>query len=436
MPDSFLERALAFYQSLPPEAFLRVFWMFFIFEFTRYLVFDYVILLVYYLDQLINYRVKQRAREKLWEERPLISIVVPGKNEGRHFYKLTRTLAEQTYQQYELIIVDDGSDDNTPTIGRNLERRGFIDRFLRNELRGGKASGANMAIRYARGKFIIHVDADTSLNTDALEQILIPFYMDSKVAGVGGNLKVRNNSESLASALQGIEYMKTITVGRVVTSYLGIYRIISGAFGAFRKDTLERVMGYDIGPGLDGDITVKLRKMGYKVHFTPKAIAQTHAPTSFYKLMNQRLRWSKSLVRFRLRKHADVYYPNQNFSISNFISFLENIFYNFILNIFWFVYVIDLVFNFYESLAYVLLINYLLYVGSNVLQMLAVGLFDRQPLEKLKLMVFVPLMPFYTGLYLRLVRTTAYFQELFYKTSYDDPWNPPKSSSHAKSMRI
>lgn len=80
-----------------------------------------------------------------------------------------------------------------PTIGRNLERRGFIDRFLRNELRGGKASGANMAIRYARGKFIIHVDADTSLNTDALEQILIPFYMDSKVAGVGGNLKVRNN---------------------------------------------------------------------------------------------------------------------------------------------------------------------------------------------------------------------------------------------------
>lgn len=72
-----------------------------------------MILLVYYLDQLINYRVKQRAIEKLWEEHPLISIVVPGKNEGRHFYKLTRTLAEQTYQQYELIVVDDGSDDKT-----------------------------------------------------------------------------------------------------------------------------------------------------------------------------------------------------------------------------------------------------------------------------------------------------------------------------------
>lgn len=436
MPDSFLEKALAFYQSLPPEAFLRVFWLFFVFEFTRYLAFDYLMLLVYYLDQIINFRKKQHARDALWEDRPLISIVVPGKNEGRHFYKLTRTLAEQTYQQYELIVVDDGSDDDTPIIGRNLERRGLIDGFLRNELRGGKASGANLAIRYARGKFIVHLDADTSLNADALENVLIPFYMDTRIAGVGGNLRVRNQSESLASALQSIEYMKTITIGRVVTSYLGIYRIISGAFGAFRRDTLERVKGYDIGPGLDGDITVKLRKMGYKVHFAPKAIAQTHAPNSFYKLMNQRLRWSKSLVRFRLRKHADVYYPNQNFSLSNFFSFLENLLYNFIFNLLWFVYVFDLFFNFYENLVFILLMNYLLYVGSNVLQLLAVGLFDRQPMEKLWLMLFIPLVPIYTGIYLRLVRTTAYFQELFYQSSYDDPWNPPKSSRHAKAMRI
>ncbi len=432
----FLEKALAFYRSLTPEAFLRLFWLFFVFEFTRYLLFDYVIVAVYYIDQAINFRSIQRARYRLWQERPLVSIVVPGKNEGRHFYKLTRTLAEQSYQQYELIVVDDGSDDNTALIGRNLERRGFIDRFLSNELRGGKASGANLAIRYSKGKFIVHVDADTSLNVDAIEQILIGFYRDPKVAGIGGNLKVRNIGESIPSSLQAIEYLKTISIGRVVTSYLGIYRIISGAFGAFRKDTLERVQGYDIGPGLDGDITVKLRKMGYKIKFAPQAIAQTHVPTTFYKLMNQRLRWSKSLVRFRMRKHRDVYFPNQNFSFSNFISFLENIFYNLILNIAWFVYIFDLFFNFREEIGIILLINYILYVISNVFQLLAVGLFDRQALEKLKLMVFVPLVPLYTGVFLRLVRTTAYLQELFYRKSYEDPWNPPKSSKYAKAMRI
>jgi cellulose synthase/poly-beta-1,6-N-acetylglucosamine synthase-like glycosyltransferase len=432
----FFEKALAFYRALTPGEFFRLFWLFFVFEFTRYILFDYVILAVYYIDHALNFRKFQRAKSLLWQERPLVSVVVPGKNEGRNFYKLTRTLAEQSYHHYELIVVDDGSDDDTALIGRNLEQQGFIDRFLRNELRGGKASGANLGIRYAKGEFIIHVDADTSLNVDAIEQILIGFYKDPKVGGIGGNLKVRNIGESIPSALQAIEYLKTISIGRVITSYLGIYQIISGAFGAFRKDALERVKGYDIGPGLDGDITVKLRKMGYRIKFTPDAIAQTHVPTSFFKLMNQRLRWSKSLVRFRMRKHADVYNPNQNFNFSNFFSFLENLFYNLIINIAWFLYIIEISLNFTGEVQIILLINYCLYALSNVLQILAIGLFDRNPLEKLKLMIFVPLVPLYTGIFLRLVRTTAYLQEFFYKKSYEDPWNPPKSSRYAKAMRI
>ena len=434
--NSFFDSALQFIQNLDGPEFLRIFWIFFIFEFTRYLLLDYIILIFYSLNKLIKAKPLKQARANLFRESPLVSIVVPGKNEGKHFYKLTRTLAEQSYPHYELIIVDDGSDDETPLIGRNLERRGFIDKFLRNELRGGKASGANLAIRYARGRFVIHMDADTSLNGDAIEEILIPFFYDEKIAGVGGNLKVRNTGATFATALQSIEYLKTITIGRVVSSYIGIYRIISGAFGAFRKDALDRVEGYDIGPGLDGDITVKLRKLGYKIWFEPKAIAQTHVPDNFFKLANQRLRWSKSLVRFRMRKHRDVFYPNRNFSFLNFASFLENILYNFILNIAWFVYVIDIALNFYYAAAFIILINYMLYVSSNFFQMLAIGIFDRSPLEKIKLMIYIPLVPFYVGIYLRFVRTTAYLQELFYMKSYEDPWNPPKTSRHAKEMKI
>ena len=78
---------------------------------------------------------------------PLISIIAPGKNEGENIYKLVKSLNEQTYQKVEIIIVDDGSDDETPIIGRSLEKHGLIDKFVRNHMRGGKASAANLALR-------------------------------------------------------------------------------------------------------------------------------------------------------------------------------------------------------------------------------------------------------------------------------------------------
>ena len=144
---------------------------------------------------------------------------------------------------------------------------------------------------------------------------------------------VRNYRENLCTTLQAIEYSDTISVGRITSSALGIYRVVSGAFGAFTREALDRVGGWDIGPGLDGDITVKLRKLGYRIVFEPEAICQTSVPNSFKKLIKQRLRWDKSIIRFRVRKHRDVFYPNELFSFSNFISSAENITYNLLLNI-------------------------------------------------------------------------------------------------------
>ena len=173
------------------------------------------------------------------------SLIAPGKNEGKNIFKLVKSLNEQTYQNVEIIIVDDGSDDETPIIGRNLEKNGLIDLFIRNDMRGGKASAANLAWRYSRGKFLLHLDADCSFDRTAVENIIIPFYLDPEIGGVGGNVKVRNGDVSLCARLQSIEYLKSISVGRIVTSYLGIYRIISGAFGAFRMDALKKIGVWD-----------------------------------------------------------------------------------------------------------------------------------------------------------------------------------------------
>ena len=171
--------------------FLRLFWYFFVVEAPRYLILDMVVIAFYFLNKKLKRKKLAEARRKLFEEMPLVSVIIPGKNEGKHIYKLARSLTEQTYKNFELIIVDDCSDDDTPTICKDLQKHGFIDMFLRNDVRGGKASAANLGLRYSKGKFVLHFDADCSFNRDAIENALVPFYYDPKIGAVGGNF-VRN----------------------------------------------------------------------------------------------------------------------------------------------------------------------------------------------------------------------------------------------------
>jgi biofilm PGA synthesis N-glycosyltransferase PgaC len=431
-----LEDIISYWMNAGLFKLIRVFWYFFIFEFLRFLILDYIVIVIYMIKRYVNRDKWSKARDDLFNEMPFVSIIVPGKNEGKHLYKLTRSLQEQTYKNFELIVVDDGSTDDTRIIGKSLQNNGYIDLFISNDVRGGKASGANVALQYSRGKFVVHLDADCSFDRDAIEKSLIPFYYDERIGAVGGNLEVRNADAGIASTLQAIEYLKVIQIGRMVTSYLGIYRIISGAFGTFRKDVLDRVGGWDVGPGLDGDITVKIRKMGYKVHFEHTAIGLTNAPATFKALSKQRLRWDRSIIRFRLRKHKNVFEPNAEFKLTNMFSSLENIFYNIILNLKWYIYAIDIITNYSNILLFILPMNFFLYTCSNYIQFFAVMLFTKSHYGKHKYLLYIPLIFIYNGFYLRIVRTIAHFRELVFRSSYNDNWNPAKSSNLARLNKI
>jgi cellulose synthase/poly-beta-1,6-N-acetylglucosamine synthase-like glycosyltransferase len=435
--EEIIDNYVRFLTSLTVDHFIRLFWFFIFFEFIRYFLIEFVILNLWKLSKWLNRDVYEKARQEFLFENPLVSIIIPGKNEGKHIYKLINSLKEQTYTNIQIIVIDDGSDDETPTIGRDLQKAGLIDLFIRNEIRGGKASAANFGLRFTKGKFIIHMDADCSYDRDAIEKIIIPFYLDKEVGGVGGNVMVRNYDESLVTSLQAIEYYDTISIGRAVTSYLGIYRIISGAFGAFRADVLDQMKGWDIGPGLDGDITVKIRKLGYKIKFEQDAVCLTSVPNTFKKLTKQRLRWDKSLIRFRVRKHKDVLFPNQAFKFANFIAFVENITYNLILNFKWYFYLVDMLVNYPSMVLNILITNILLYTFTNFTKFVIYSLYrERKNAPYSFFLIYIPGMVFYFGYYLRIVRTIAYLQEFFFKLSYKDPWNPAKTSVHAKRLKL
>lgn len=424
-------------QSMGYLRFVRIFWFFVFFELIRYVIVDFISLNSAMLKKYLNRKNRQEATYRMLLEQPLVSIIIPGKNEGKHIYKLVMSLREQTYQNIEIIVVDDGSDDDTPFIGRDMEKNGFIDKFIRNEFRGGKASAANLALRFSTGKYVIHMDADCSYNRDAVFEIIVPFYENNNIGAIGGNVMVKNYKDSLATTLQAVEYYYSISIGRIVSSHLGIYRVISGAFGAFKMEAIQKIQGWDIGPGLDGDITVKIRKIGYQIKFAPDAVCLTNAPNTFRKLAKQRLRWDKSLIRFRLRKHKDVFFPNKHFKFASFLSFVENIFYNLILNIKWYVYFIDMIFNFPSEIKFVIVTNIMLYATVNYFKFLLFSLYRRYKNAPISyFLVYIPLMVIYFGYFLRVIRTIAYIQEFFFKKSYDDPWNPPKSSAHAKKIGI
>lgn len=414
------------------ETVMRWGWYIFLLDIPRFFIVEGVALLYSRTKRSRTRGEWQSAWQALLKENPLVTVLVPGHNEGKHLYKLIQSMKRQTYKNIELIVVDDGSTDNTAIIARSFERTGDITRFISTEERGGKASAANLGLRYSKGKYIVHLDADSSLEADAVEKILIPFYRYENVGAVGGNLVVRNQEQSLTTTMQYLEYLQSINVARIVLSQLRIYKIISGAFGAFPKHVLDRVGGWDIGPGLDGDITVKIRKIDYRIVFEEEAVCKTHVPATWKALTKQRLRWSRSLIRFRIRKHRDIWMPDKNFRFSNFFAFFENIFFGLVLDALWIFYMIKILvvdphfllvwFPFKYSI-------YLLLAFGQFFYSLAISKNRYHVWSKI---IYVPLYPIYMGYYMRIVRTIAYIDELLFFDSYKDTWNPQKTSTKAR----
>lgn len=421
-----------FTANLSWDYLITTYWFLLFVEFPRYYLTDIIAVTRYGITWRSRRRSEEEARRALYLEMPLVTIMAPGKNEGKNLYHLMESLGEQTYRNFEVIIVDDGSDDATPLICAGLQKAGLIKHFFRMRERGGKASAANYGLEHANGKYLVHIDSDSSLDRDAIEQILLPFYMDRDVRGVGGCIKVRNVDDSMCSSMQALEYLRTIMVGRMATDMMGIFHIISGAFGAFETDTLRQLGGWDIGPGLDGDLTQKIRKAGYKVRFANKAVCLTSVPTKWRKLFVQRLRWSKSLIRFRIRKHRDILWSNKNFSFSNMLSNLDSIFFDCICNYVWLFYIITLILSNAGRIFDIIIVGWLIRLSFSIVSFLVMQLVSERSRQERQLGALLVFHTLYMGYFLRIARLCGHTAELFWYSSYHDNWNPRKTSQVAQ----
>jgi cellulose synthase/poly-beta-1,6-N-acetylglucosamine synthase-like glycosyltransferase/peptidoglycan/xylan/chitin deacetylase (PgdA/CDA1 family) len=218
---------------------------------------------------------------------PGVTIVVPAFNERLGIEACVRSLTSLNYPDYEVIVVDDGSTDDTGEIVCSLH----LDRvkLIRKE-NGGKPSALNTGIAAARHEILVLVDGDTVFEPNTLRELVKPF-ADPEVGAVSGNTKV-GNRQGLLGAWQHIEYVMGFNLDRRMFDVLQCMPTVPGAIGAFRGEAIERVGGVsDDTLAEDTDLTMALGRDGWRIIYAPDARAWTEAPATLAQLWRQRYRW-------------------------------------------------------------------------------------------------------------------------------------------------
>ncbi|MGY3483136.1 cellulose synthase/poly-beta-1,6-N-acetylglucosamine synthase-like glycosyltransferase [Bradyrhizobium sp. USDA 4011] len=363
---------------------------------------------------------------------PLVSILLVGHNEEASIEKCVRSLRAQTFNCFEIICVDDGSSDRTFGIMTRLRREGLVDAVAQLQLRGGKASGINLAARMATGDVFVVVDCDCSFEPDAILELLRPLTRDPKIAGSSGNILVRNWRASITASLQGIEYLLSISLGKAFSDSLDQVSCVSGAFGAFRRDAWNRVGGMDIGGGEDLDFTLRLRMCGYKIAFTRHAICYTDVPDSTYNLLRQRNRWERDAFWIRYRKYPRLMNPfNPSFRWQEAAHEWDFLIFN-ILPTTVFPFYVAWILVAYGSFGVVLLICvWIALLPLDVASFAGAALVTGKPIYW-RLFPFVPLFGLYQSYVMRMCRFYAYATELIFSSSLTDNYVPQKARDLVK----
>ncbi|TDW99859.1 glycosyltransferase [Dinghuibacter silviterrae] len=263
----------------------------------------------------------QKKREKTLEEgyravaaswltngAPLVSIVIPAYNEEVNAVKTIESLLEQDYPNYNILFVDDGSKDETfarvsAAFADNPKVRAVT------KPNGGKASALNYGIHITEAEFIVCIDADTQLKTDAVSELMQRFTHED-VGAVAGNVKV-GNERNLLTYWQSIEYITAQNFDRRAFDLLNCITVVPGAIGAFRRSAMADA-GFFTTDTLaeDCDLTMRLLRKGYIVRNCATALSYTEAPETLGMFLKQRFRWSYGVMQC-FWKHRDALCNNR-----------------------------------------------------------------------------------------------------------------------------
>lgn len=284
---------------------------------------------------------------------PPISLIVPAYNEAMNVVESVHSLLALEYPAYEVIVVNDGSKDETlarlihsfelVALQRPYEEtlkhepiRGIYgsprsDRLIVvDKSNGGKADAQNAGINVCRAPIFCVIDGDSILEPDALLRAMQPFIEDpERTIAVGGTVRIANNSiiesgrvkavrlpKKMLPLFQVVEYLRAFLMARLAWSRVNTLMLVSGAFGVFRRREAVAVGGFTKGSmGEDLDFVVKLHrfmldsKKEYRIEFVPEPVCWTEAPETWAVLARQRSRWQRGSLEVFARHRKMLFNP-------------------------------------------------------------------------------------------------------------------------------
>jgi len=234
---------------------------------------------------------------------PPVSVIIAAYNEAKVVNRTIATLLASDYPELDILVIDDGSKDDTAGVVRALY--GSHPRVtVITKPNGGKASALNLGIKMCRGEIIVALDADTVFAPDTVQK-LVRHFADPAIGAVSGNVKVGNRNNPL-TIWQAVEYITSQNFDRRAFDLLNCITVVPGAVGAWRKDAVMLAGLYSSQTlAEDTDLTFKIRKLGYRIVTDNAALAYTEAPDNLRDLAKQRFRWAFGTLQC-LWKHREV----------------------------------------------------------------------------------------------------------------------------------
>lgn len=407
-----------------PEQIFALLWALILLDGPRYAV----SLLAMYFHDCAN-GIGRWLRGEPVEERftycPSVSLIVSVYN-GAQDLEAPLLSAWNSYPKLQIIVVDDGSTDDTYAAAVRFARSHPGVLVLQMPERSGKSPAMNFALQYATGEVIVGLDADAELAPNAIWEVVQPL-SDPDVGAVSGAILGRNPFENLLTWFQAYEFLVCVFLGRILSSRLGVLAIASGAFSAIRRSVLVMGGGWDEGSSLDLDLTLRVRKSGYKIAHAPYAECFTDMLTSWQALIHQRLRWDRTItIRLEGRKHVDMVYPwSSNFRWSDFIVITESWFFSLICAygiIAWAGWLLVFV---PRDWPFILLTLYFVYAFFELIQAAVAVAYSNNPGKSALIGAVFPIVLVYHTVLL-VVRLVATTQEILVRRSYSEPFTPER----------
>lgn len=259
------------------------------------------------LTSVVFYARNERAPRIAGSSRqddPMVSVLVAAYCEEDVVERSVQSLLAIDYPNKEIVIVDDGSSDNTARILLPYVRSGQI-RLVRKTQNEGKAMALNDAIPLLRGEIVLLVDADIRVKPDILHH-MVPHFRSGRVAAVTGNPQV-SNTQSLLSKVQVAEFTSIVSVLRRGQRVWGRILTVSGAVTAFRKSAMVDVGLFNAKMATeDIPLSWELQRRFYDIRYEPRAVVEMQVPETLRGLWTQRRRWALGLAQV-LRRHASMF---------------------------------------------------------------------------------------------------------------------------------